>query len=99
MGLSFNLWEAASCRQRLFFGLLSRGLAGKFKDKTGALAHTLAVRGQGTAHFLRHAQATVQAETMALLARGETVGEQAGEIFRGNAGAVVLHFNLDAPLR
>ena len=47
--------------------------------------------GEGAFHFPRGVGGGVQAEAVAVLAGGETVGENAGEVFGRNADAVVLH--------
>ena len=47
------------------------------------------MRGQGAAQFPGGEGAAVQAKTVAVFAGGEAVLEDAGQMFRGNADAIV----------
>ena len=76
---------------------LRLGLAGEFQDEGGAVAGAVAVSGQRAAQLFGGQGAVVQAETvaLALLAGGETVLEDTGEIFRRDADAVVADGELE----
>src|SRR6185295_15520785 len=58
---------------------------GQVENEGGALARAVALRGERPAHFLRGERAAMEAETVALLARGEAVVENLEQIFLRNA--------------
>ena len=60
-----------------------------------AEAHAVAMGVQGPAHFFGGEGGGVEAKTVAILLGGEAVGEDAVEVFGGDADAVVLDLNLN----
>ena len=76
----------------LRFGIsLAAGGAGQVEREGGALAGARAGDGEGAAHLLGGEGAAMQAEAVAIFLGGEAVGENAGEVFRRDANAVVAH--------
>ena len=76
-----------SLRVRRFFG--------QEKREGGAFADAIAVGGERAAELFDGEGAAVQAEAVAVAAGGEAVAENAGEVFRRNADAIVDDLNFD----
>src|SRR5579862_4573825 len=95
-------WTESHRRQ--FLGLIAGGATGQFifkrqfEDEGGTFAWAVAVDGERAAHFPGGQRTTVQTETVAVFASREAVRKDAGEIFRGNAHAVVDDFDSN-PIR
>src|SRR5471030_1497601 len=70
------------------------GRAGQVEDKGGTEAGAGAAHGERAAELPGGKRATVQAEAVAGLARGEAVREDAREVFGRDAHAVVAHGDL-----
>src|SRR5580704_2305812 len=79
---------------RHYLGFLHRaGVAGKFEGESRALSDAITVCGQGAAHFLCGQGGAVEPEAVPVLLGGKPVGEDGGQIFRGDANAVVGDFD------
>src|SRR5580698_9408590 len=78
-----------------FMGVI-RFCAGQLQGERSALAWAIALHGQRTAYFLRGERAAMQTEAVSILARGETVVENAGHVFWWNPNAIIRHGNPDA---
>jgi hypothetical protein len=73
------------------FGNGSTRLNWQFENERRAVTGSVAVGAQRSAHFLGRQRAAVQAEAVAIFARGKTVVKDPRQIFRGNANPVVGH--------
>src|SRR5262245_18494831 len=70
----------------------------QIQNEGGAVSGAVALRLEGAAHFFGCQCAAVQAKSVPSLSGGETVGEDASEIFRWDANAVVAKRNADSIL-
>src|SRR5450432_219436 len=82
---------------KLFIGVLLRW-TGQFQSEGCTLARAVALDGQRTAHFPCRQRGAVQAEAVAVLLGGETMGENTIQVFERDANAIVAHGDADAAL-
>src|SRR5260370_22125444 len=73
---------------------LAGGCGGQFQGKLRAFAGAFAVRGESASHFFGGVGAAMQAKAVTKISGGKTVIKDFGEIFRGDANAVVDNNNL-----
>src|SRR5688572_28271060 len=62
---------------------------GQFKSESGAGTQAIAVDPQGAAHFLGGIRATMEAKAVAVFLGGETMIEDAIQIFRRDAHPII----------
>jgi hypothetical protein len=65
-------------------------IARKLERKCRTLAWPIAVSGDSALHFLGRQHATVEAETMAILAGGKAMRKKSRQALRRNSLAIVL---------
>src|SRR5205823_1113659 len=74
---------SAVCSYGAFFGYW------QFQGENGAVSGSVALRDEAAAHLFGGQRGAVQAEAVAFLARGETMGENLRDILRRDADAGV----------
>src|SRR6478609_6339130 len=83
-------------RGGITFGRSVVAFEGKFQRERCAQAQAFALDRQRAPEFGGGNRAAVQAEAMAIGTRGEAVAKDAGDVFRGDADAVVNDLDLQA---
>jgi len=68
----------------------------QLEGESGASTRAVAVDGQVAVHLAGGQHAVVQAEAVPILPRCESMGKDAGQVFRRNAHTVVDDFDADA---
>src|SRR4029077_3967466 len=99
--ISFGLWKDANrhpIRGRWAVASVAVWGAGQFEGEARALARSLALGAEGAAQFPGCQRAAVEAKAMAVLASGEAVVENPGQVLLGNTDAVVDDRHFEATL-